>query len=194
MTSWPGARRFRLVEASEVCRQLAERIGGTRSCFRPPPQGPYTTPPAQAPVQRHEAAGRGPGPIRSGRPQVLRQYAQALIDDGSLAAAKLPRRSRRETRAAAIERFEALGLLGRLHKQLYIDARRPGTRSNRRTSGPACASIWRATAPIRRTTSGTPSTSSPWSRARRDGVELGGPLEIDEAARPDRARSAEAGG
>lgn len=52
-------------------------------------------------------------------PVVLRQYAQALIDQGALTAAAAVLR---EMLTDPVERTEAQGLLGRVYKQQYVDA------------------------------------------------------------------------
>jgi hypothetical protein len=58
--------------------------------------------------------------------QVSRQYAQALIDEGSLAVAEaLLAKLHADPSTRPDERAEAGGLLGRLYKQMYVDARRP---------------------------------------------------------------------
>lgn len=63
--------------------------------------------------------------IASGQraPQVRRQYAQALIDQGVLAAAELVLQPiLQDSRLDETEEKEARGLLGRVYKQLYVNA------------------------------------------------------------------------
>jgi Trypsin-like peptidase domain len=63
--------------------------------------------------------------IRSGQssPQVRRQYAQAMIDQGNLTSAEMMLHSLAENTGTPIwEREEANGLLGRVYKQLYVNA------------------------------------------------------------------------
>jgi S1-C subfamily serine protease len=63
--------------------------------------------------------------------KIRRQYAQALIDQGIYAAAlailrQLATETRRSTDpAAAEENAEAVGLIGRIYKQQYVNANRP---------------------------------------------------------------------
>src|SRR5579863_7177384 len=63
--------------------------------------------------------------------KIRRQYAQALIDQGMYAAAlcilhQLETETRQATGpAAANENTEALGLIGRVYKQQYVNAGRP---------------------------------------------------------------------
>ncbi len=60
--------------------------------------------------------------------QIVRQYAQAMIDQGNLAAARLMLESiLRDSKAPSGEKAEARGLLGRSAKQLYVDARDPSS-------------------------------------------------------------------
>ncbi len=57
-------------------------------------------------------------------PQVRRQYAQALIDQGVLSAAELVLQSLiQDSQANAAEIAEARGLMGRIYKQLYVNGR-----------------------------------------------------------------------
>jgi hypothetical protein len=56
-------------------------------------------------------------------PQIRRQYAQSLIDQGILAAARLVLQAVLEDSASSEgERQEARGLIGRIYKQLYVNA------------------------------------------------------------------------
>ncbi|HET6253324.1 MAG TPA: serine protease [Puia sp.] len=63
--------------------------------------------------------------------RIRRQYAQALIDQGIYAAAlaileKIAAESRRDTSPSAVaENAEAIGLIGRIYKQQYVNADRP---------------------------------------------------------------------
>jgi uncharacterized protein with NAD-binding domain and iron-sulfur cluster len=60
-------------------------------------------------------------------PQVRRQYAQALIEQGALAAALAVLRDiAAESNPDLEERAEALGLIGRIYKQRYVNAPRAG--------------------------------------------------------------------
>lgn len=66
--------------------------------------------------------------IRSGQasPQVRRQYAQAMIDQGNLTAAEIVLNSLvNEQQTPPGEKAEARGLLGRIYKQLYVNANDP---------------------------------------------------------------------
>jgi hypothetical protein len=66
--------------------------------------------------------------IRNGQssPQILRQYGQALIDRGSLTAATMILESIvADSRSPIAEKAEASGLLGRIYKQLYVNANDP---------------------------------------------------------------------
>lgn len=55
-------------------------------------------------------------------PQVRRQYAQALIDQGILAAAEMILQSIiHDSQAIEGEKLEARGLIGRIYKQLYVN-------------------------------------------------------------------------
>jgi hypothetical protein len=73
------------------------------------------------------------GFIRTGQtaPVVRRLYAQALIEDGQLAVATATLASvEEETEPGSKENLEARGLLGRAHKQAYLDG---GTSSTERS-------------------------------------------------------------
>jgi S1-C subfamily serine protease len=72
----------------------------------------------------------------SDSPAVQRQYAQALIDCGQLVpAVELLDGLVRRTRDESEEHAEALGLLGRAHKQIYVEA--VGSRWGRKALGRA---------------------------------------------------------
>jgi len=66
--------------------------------------------------------------VRGGQsaPQVLRQYAQALIDQGKFTTARMVLSSiLNDPATPASEQAEANGLLGRIQKQLYVNANDP---------------------------------------------------------------------
>jgi len=66
--------------------------------------------------------------IRSGQPspQVRRQYAQAMIDQGNLTSAETVLNSLlADSRTPTWERAEANGLLGRIYKQLFVQSDTP---------------------------------------------------------------------
>lgn len=172
-------------EASEICRQLAERMGDTAE--------PFPVDSAKDILSRLRRKRRfgdmkrlAEALVQSGQDdaQVLRQYAQALIDEGSLVAAKgVLDRLASDPEVPAKEKFEAVGLLGRLHKQLYVDARRPGSakqQENLRTGlrfyldgyrvKPE-ANLWHGINVVALV-----------ARARRDGVDLGAALDTEETA------------
>ena len=68
--------------------------------------------------------------IRNGQShaQVRRQYAQAMIDQGDLTAPKLILQCILTDKLAPIsEHAEANGLIGRIYKQLYVDANDPSS-------------------------------------------------------------------
>jgi hypothetical protein len=63
-----------------------------------------------------------------GHAQIRRQYAQALIDQGDLTAPKLILQSILTDEIAPVtEKAEANGLIGRIHKQLYVNANDPAS-------------------------------------------------------------------
>lgn len=66
--------------------------------------------------------------IRSGEsaPQIRRQYAQAMIDQGNLVSPEMVLNGlAADSTVSSGERAEAKGLLGRIYKQLYVNARDP---------------------------------------------------------------------
>lgn len=64
-------------------------------------------------------------------PVIRRQYAQALIEQKALTAAgAVLRELARGARRHPTEHAEAVGLLGRVFKQQYVDARQPALRAN----------------------------------------------------------------
>ena len=70
------------------------------------------------------------GFILSGQrdPEIYRQYAQAMIDRGSLTgAAFILKAQLDDSKNSPEEKAEASGLLGRISKQLYVNARNPSS-------------------------------------------------------------------
>jgi hypothetical protein len=176
---------FDWTEVAEICRRLVERMADTAEAF---PLGAAKS--ILNGLRRKRRFGDmkrlAESLMQSGQDDalVLRQYAQALIDDGALIAAKgALDRLAADAAAPEGERFEAVGLLGRLHKQLYVDARRPGDarqQENLRTGlrfyrdgyhAKPKANLWHAINVVALA-----------ARARRDGVALGTDLETDEVA------------
>ena len=114
--------------------------------------------------------------------QIRRQYAQALHRPEQADRRRLcPRVARRAHGGHSIprENAEARGLLGRVYKQLYINAILVRPQAAARSPSPTQPAtggrlpIWRSTAPRRRDISGTASTPRPLRvRAVRDDVPL----------------------
>jgi hypothetical protein len=72
--------------------------------------------------------------VQSGHPdpQVRRQYAQALIEQGALTAARhVLEQLLSELPPRSAEHVEASGLLGRIYKQMFVDAATPDVVRNR---------------------------------------------------------------
>lgn len=123
-------------------------------------------------------------------PVIRRQYGQSLIDQGKLA----PARSALEAMVAQpdldpAERAEALGLLGRIHKQLYVNAADPASRkcqAHLRKAVAAYAGVYLSN-PERYSWHGINAVALVW-RARRDLVDVGDTLDPATAARDILAR------
>lgn len=65
-------------------------------------------------------------------PQVRRQYAQALIDQGMLGAAEMVLQTIiQDPQGLVGEEMEARGLTGRIYKQLYVNTKDPNSPANR---------------------------------------------------------------
>lgn len=65
-------------------------------------------------------------------PQIRRQYAQALIDQGALTAAEMILQFIiHESHGAKEEELEARGLVGRIYKQIYVNNNDPNSPRNR---------------------------------------------------------------
>jgi hypothetical protein len=122
-------------------------------------------------------------------PTIVRQYAQALLDQGNLVAAEaVLNRLVDETAGAEAENAEARGLLGRAYKQMYVTAGRGAGARRQVFLERAIASyrdVYRESSKYR------------WhginavallTRADRDGVELPG---VDDAATAARAMATE---
>lgn len=123
--------------------------------------------------------------------RIYRQYGQALIDEGRLTAAiavltDLLRSIGTDgapTAAVARESAEAHGLLGRVHKQLYITAKSTGNewvQQHLRQAVEAYLAVYRA-APDKNTWHGI-NVVALARRAERDGVALAEPLDVAQLA------------
>jgi hypothetical protein len=115
---------------------------------------------------------------------VRRQYAQALIDQGMFMPAELVLRAVvSEAAEDSLDKREALGLLGRIYKQLYVNNKDPGAASNRANLKKALESYL----PVYR-----PDMPDSWwhginavavlARAKRDGFQIGGTREPEDLA------------
>lgn len=118
---------FDWTAAESICQELVTRLNRA--------QLPFPLDPAKVILARlrrkrqfHLMELVADALIRSGQsaPQIERQYAQAMIDDGNLVSAEMVLRTllAKDTINAA-ERAEAKGLLGRIYKQLYVNANDP---------------------------------------------------------------------
>lgn len=113
--------------AEAVCAALIERLNGATT--------PFPLDPARQILARLRRKCRfrlmervSDALIRSGLSgaQIRRQYAQAMIDQGNLSAPEIVLNSiLSDPQASAPEKAEAQGLLGRIYKQLYVDAHDP---------------------------------------------------------------------
>ncbi|MBO3273143.1 serine protease [Hymenobacter defluvii] len=123
--------------------------------------------------------------------RVHRQYAQALIDEGRLTAAiavltDLLRNIGNDgepAAAAARESAEARGLLGRAHKQLYINAKsshNQQVQQHLRQAIEAYLAVYRA-APAKNDWHGI-NVVALTRRAERDGVTLGETIDVAQLA------------
>jgi len=119
--------------------------------------------------------------IESGQdaPAIRKLLAQGLIEQGRLVAARDGLlRLEEDTRGDVVENAEARGLLGRVHKQLYV--REPQADRGRRTRHITTAIEWYASAYV------TDPDANYWHgintvaclmRARRDGLDVTSPLD-----------------
>src|SRR5262245_50335850 len=109
-------------EVDTICREVIERVNGATDLL------PELT--AKRFLQDLRSKRRfkcitdlAEALLQSGlrTPQVRRQYAQALIDQGLLAAPEMILQSVVQDAKGKREEIEARGLLGRLYKQLYVN-------------------------------------------------------------------------
>ncbi|MGF1668268.1 MAG: serine protease [Acidimicrobiia bacterium] len=107
-------------------------------------------------------------------PQILRQYAQALIDGGRpLAAVSVLRARLADLPEADAEAPEVCGLLGRCYKQMYVDSGHPGFARNQKLlvdAVDAYGSVYRS-GPGEHLWHGV-NLVALLARAERDGVEI----------------------
>ena len=78
-------------------------------------------------------------------PEIQRQYSQAMIDLANLSAAENTlHRILSDPRSPQREQYEANGLLGRIYKQLYVNAHQPESPRQQRNLGQAVDYYWQA--------------------------------------------------
>jgi Trypsin-like peptidase domain/MAP3K TRAFs-binding domain len=109
-------------------------------------------------------------------PEVRRQYAQCLIDQGNMTAAlSVLNGLITDTQNNPVENAEARGLKGRLYKQLYINAKKPPNARNRRHMERAVRSYFEVyeSSPDEHLWHGINAVAL-LMRARRDGFDLEG--------------------
>lgn len=181
-----GLDTFDWTEVTAACRVLAERIAA-----REPPFPAATAHRLLKGLRRKRRFGDmkllAEALLQSaagGDAQVSRQYAQALIDEGSLAMAEaLLLKLHGDAATPPAEQAEAGGLLGRLYKQMYVNARRPGDarqQDNLRKALRAYLGHYEAD-PAGNTWHGI-NVVALSARARRDDVALPADLQRDERA------------
>jgi hypothetical protein len=130
---------FEWSEVSAICGRLAQRIDGAADLL-PLDKARRLLSALRRKRRFAEMKQIAEALVQSGQDdaEVIRQYAQALIDSGELAPAKrLLDDLLADAHTPEEERHEAVGLLGRLHKQLYVNAQSPGSarqQDNLRTS------------------------------------------------------------
>ncbi len=182
--------------ADDLCRRLVARLTATSEPF---PARPARTVLRELRRKRQFAlmALVGDALIESGlgEAEVRRQYAQALIDQGQLNTAELILRGVATDAATPPREWaEAMGLLGRVAKQRYVDARQPAQprqQANLRSALEAYAEVYRKN-PALHLWHGI-NVVALLLRAERDGVDVtGAPLNDGRAlAREILARLAE---
>jgi hypothetical protein len=174
---------FDWTEVTEICRQLADRVGSTAE---PLPVAKEVLSKLRRKRRFGDMRRLAEALMQNGQndAQLRRQYAQALIDEGSLVAARDVLSSLLADGAVpADERTEATGLLGRVHKQLYVKARRPGDAQQQRNLKTAVRYYLDGynADPLKNHWHGI-NVVALVARARRDGVDLGPDLQLDETA------------
>src|SRR5687767_2256656 len=106
-------------------------------------------------------------------PQIRRQFAQSLIDQGKLGAAVSALEALVHRGADPVEIAEAQGLIGRVHKQVYVNAADPASRRNQMSLRKAISAYDTAyrSAPDTHLWHGINTVALSW-RARRDLVTV----------------------
>jgi len=115
-------------------------------------------------------------------PELQRQYSQAMIDLADLSAAETTlHRILSDPRSPQREQYEANGLLGRISKQLYVNANQPVSARQQRNLGQAVDYYWQAYSANReRNIWQGVNVAALLARARRDQVATGAAGLIDE--------------
>lgn len=150
-TSWDGSsllreladatRSYDRPTAAELCERLVRRL---RSESVPFPENQAVVVLGLLREQRFLGllAGVADALIQTGQdsPAVWRHYVQALIDEGRLSAAeRLLQDLSRQAASGSAEEAELAGLLGRVYKQMYVDAADPSTAWSAETMNRAVA-------------------------------------------------------
>jgi hypothetical protein len=122
---WPGAER--------ICNEIIERVKTDPELF--PEKSANELMRSLRRKRRFALIARlAEGLLQSGlrTPQIRRQYAQALIDQGILAAGEMVLQSIiQDVKTSTEEELEARGLTGRIYKQIYVNNNDPKSQRNR---------------------------------------------------------------
>lgn len=124
---------FNWSEAEEICREIIERINTAPDLF-PEPSAKRLMQSLRRKRRFHLMTLLAEALLQSGlrTPQVRRQYAQALIDQGVLAAGEMVLQTIiQDPMGIKGEELEARGLTGRIYKQLYVNNHDPNSPRNR---------------------------------------------------------------
>jgi hypothetical protein len=124
---------FNWVEAEALCKEIMERIKTDPQLF-PEPSARRLMNSLRRKSRFHLMTQLAESLLQSGlrTPQVRRQYAQALIDQGILAAGEMVLQTIiHDPMGIKVEELEARGLTGRVYKQLYINNNDPKSTRNR---------------------------------------------------------------
>jgi hypothetical protein len=177
--------RFKWGEVAELCEQTVTRIKSESS----PIDGAFAKQLLNLLRRKRQFASMvqmAEAMLRSGlnTMPVRRQYAQALIDQGVLTPAEMVLQSVvNEAKDNTVDKREALGLIGRIYKQLYVNNNDPGSAANRANLEQSLKSYL----PVYR-----PEMSESWwhginavallARAKRDGFAIPGTREPEDLA------------
>ena len=164
-----AVQQYDRAEATRLCNALIAELTGGRELDEPIARRILQTLRRKCYFELMERVAESLVFAGQDSPQIRRQFAQSLIDQGKLGAAVSALEALVQRGTDPVEIVEAQGLIGRVHKQVYVNAADPASRRNQMSLRKAISAYDTAyrSAPDTHLWHGINTVALSW-RARRD--------------------------